>query len=64
MLAPRFMQGLLHRRKQVLQHGAGAKLDFGADLHAGRQAMALFLSLQERRYWQSKAVQQRIRLTC
>ena len=33
--APGLMQGLLHRREQILQHGARAELDFGVELHAG-----------------------------
>jgi hypothetical protein len=33
-LAPGLVQGFLHRRKQVLQHVAGAGLNFGVALHA------------------------------
>jgi len=45
---PCFVQGPLHRCEQVLQHGARAEFDFGADLHARGQAIALLLRLEER----------------
>src|SRR5450759_2819293 len=47
-LAPRLVQGFLHRGKKVLQHGTRTEVDFGVDLHARRKSITLSLSLHER----------------
>src|SRR3989338_4752196 len=38
-LPPRFLKRPHHRREQVFEDGAGTEVDFGGDLHAGREAV-------------------------
>ena len=40
-LPPGLMPGLLHRRQEVLDHAARTQMNFGADLHAALQAIAV-----------------------